>query len=137
MSDCIESALAVRNTGYAARSYKGCKTGAHRVAYIEAHGLSLSDIKGMLVLHSCDNRKCINPEHLSLGTYKDNYQDAKKKGRHTYGEKVGNHKLSVQDVLDIRKKLSEGCTAVETSKIFGVAACTISAIRTKRLWGWL
>ena len=48
---------------------------------------------GMCVCHSCDNRKCINPEHLFLGTDQDNTNDMMKKGRHNRG--IGNVKLTI------------------------------------------
>lgn len=51
---------------------------AHRIAYQICKG----DIpKGMYVLHSCDNPRCVNPDHLSVGTQKDNIKDMFQKGR--------------------------------------------------------
>lgn len=44
----------------------------------------------MVVMHACDNRQCINPSHLSLGSQADNMADCYKKGRNPRGEKVGN-----------------------------------------------
>lgn len=54
---------------------------AHRVSYV----LNIGDIpKDMLVLHKCDNRMCVNPQHLFLGTSQDNQNDMIKKGRKIY-----------------------------------------------------
>lgn len=79
MTDCIEGKGAVNNSGYCSTRRDGKKIGAHRNAYIEAYGCIPS---GLQVMHVCDNRKCINPSHLKLGTASDNMRDCVSKGRH-------------------------------------------------------
>ena len=77
--------------GYGAYKLNGKTIDAHRVSYELHNGLIP---KGMYVCHTCDNRKCVNPNHLFLGTAKDNYQDAVNKARIVKGwntEKLKKH----------------------------------------------
>lgn len=79
MTDCINGVGAVNNSGYCSVRVNGKKMGAHRYAYIKAYG---EIPKNLHVMHICDNRKCINPKHLKLGTRSDNMKDCVSKGRH-------------------------------------------------------
>lgn len=73
----------IRDGGYGRMKLNGKETRAHRVSWLIHKG----DIpNGLCVLHRCDNRLCVNPKHLFLGTRRDNYEDMKKKGRHSHGE---------------------------------------------------
>lgn len=78
---------------------------AHRVAWVMANG---PIPEGLEVCHKCDNSLCVNPEHLFLGTHKDNMQDCIQKGRFVFaqagkGEVHGRSKLTDEQVLEIRK----------------------------------
>ena len=72
---------------------------AHRYVYELKHG---KIPKGKIILHSCDNRACINIFHLRAGTHKDNSNDCITRGRIANGEKIGTNKLSSSDVMRIR-----------------------------------
>ncbi|WP_368880711.1 HNH endonuclease signature motif containing protein [Shewanella algae] len=93
---------------------------------------------GMLVCHKCDNPKCVNPEHLFLGSQQENMDDKIKKGRHVGAKKGHKHhkaKLVEWQVLEIKKKLKNGTGQHQLSKEFGVDQSTISNIATGKRWG--
>lgn len=71
-------------SGYGCLKYNGKVVDAHRISYIIHFGTIPNN---KLVCHTCDNRKCVNPDHLFLGTYKDNHDDCVKKGRIIFSKK--------------------------------------------------
>ena len=83
MIACILSGGSPVKGGYMKVYAEGKSRLAHRVAYAKAQGVPVDTIKGMVVLHKCDNPPCVNPEHLELGTAHDNMQDMVAKGRHS------------------------------------------------------
>jgi len=95
--------------------------------------------EGLFVCHTCDNKRCINPDHLFLGTPKDNMEDKIKKGRSVYvcGEMNGSHKLSNTDVLKIKESLKTNKNCSEIARRFGVSPRTINDIKRRESWGWL
>jgi hypothetical protein len=104
---------------------------AHRVSYERAYG-PIPD--GMHVLHKCDVRPCVNPEHLFIGTNKDNLADMAAKGRSCHGEKHYQGKLSAVDVVEIRAS-SESQRAL--ARRYGVTQALISRIQSRQTWARL
>jgi hypothetical protein len=109
-------------------------TRAHRISWRLAHGMAMIP-SGMCVCHSCDNPSCVNPDHLSLGTSRQNTQDAVKKRRHAFGERRA-HKLTAEQVAAIREALVNAPlrTAKRLAAEYGVSKQTISAIKTGAKW---
>lgn len=106
---------------------------AHRAAWVIVNGL-IPD--GMYVCHRCDNPKCVNVDHLFLGTPKDNMDDKERKGRGVApplirGEKHRNSKLTEGDVISIRS--SDKTLDVLASK-FNVSIKTIWRIKKRISW---
>ena len=105
---------------------------AHRVSY-ELH---IGPIPaGMHVLHKCDNRSCVNPDHLFLGTNDDNVADMVTKGRQSKGEKNGKARLTEDNVREIRRRLAAGEKNKDLSVEFGVSTASISKIAKRKTWG--
>jgi hypothetical protein len=92
--------------------------GAHRAAYIEHNG---PIPKGMDVCHKCDNRACVNPEHLFLGTRADNMRDAVSKGRQAKGFMLPHTKLTPEDKVEIKRLRTAGMKYQEIAEVFGIS----------------
>lgn len=107
--------------------------GAHKVSWI-LHNGDVPD--GVLVLHRCDVRRCVNPRHLFLGTHQSNSDDCIAKGRdkHVSGEQHGNAILTMQEIVIIRSRLAAGETQVSVAKDFGVCQAHVSRIQRGKSW---
>jgi hypothetical protein len=111
----------------------------HRLAHRVSFQMFIGQIpKGMVVCHRCDNRKCVNPNHIWLGTQSENLKDAFVKGRmkhpDTTGEKNGNRKLSWEKVRAIREMKSSGVKSFLIASSFNVSTSTIYDIVKNRIW---
>ena len=122
--DCWEWTAHIDPCGYGRFGLNGKIEYAHRaVFFIEG-----SDIpSGMCVCHKCDNRKCVNPDHLYIGTHDDNVADKVQRGNHGF-------KITREDIPFIRKLIKSGETNQQIADRYGVSDMAISAIRTGRSW---
>jgi len=107
---------------------------AHRASY-EAFVGKIP--KGMYVCHACDNVACVNPNHLFLGTQKQNLQDMASKGRSTWGEKNPMAKLTEEQVKEIKQGFATGKTDTELAKQFNMSRQGINNIRNNKLWSYI
>lgn len=120
----------VTRLGYGMIGDGGGLRSAHRVSY-ELHR---GDIGNNHVLHRCDNRCCVNPDHLFLGTHRENMADMRDKGRAPRAQGSAHHqaKLTERDVRNIRADRSD--TDVLLAARFGVSPSTIGRIKSRRAW---
>jgi hypothetical protein len=120
--------------GYGAFSVRRCTPeGAHRVAYRLFKG---DTPKGSFVCHTCDEPACVNPDHLFLGSPKDNTWDMLRKGRGCMppvlvGENNSYSKLTEAAVRDIRTKRM---LQREFAELYGVKQAVISKVQLRKVW---
>ena len=130
MDKCIEHTHFCDKDGYG-RVYLGNKKylGLHRLVYCQMNDVPLSSIKGKVVRHSCDNPKCINPDHLSVGTHLDNMADKVKRNRQhrPTGMSNGRCKLTDLQVAELRSAALL-LTHNELAKAFGISRSQVQRI---------
>lgn len=106
---------------------------AHRVSY----ELNVGPIpEGMHVLHSCDNRRCVNPAHLRTGTHAENMRDLVERKRlpDRRGERANNSKLTEDQVRAIRVRRAAGERQIALAREYGVDKTLIWMIVTRKIW---
>jgi hypothetical protein len=139
---------------------KGKSRSAHRCAYELAYG---PIAEGMMVLHTCDNRTCVRPDHLYLGTHEQNMRDMKERnraatgehnGKQLYPERIargdahwthqhpewlargehGNSKYTADTVAEMRKRREAGALLREIAAEFGIPIATVHQICSRSTW---
>ena len=143
MSGCWLWTGCVVSRGYGNITIAGKTMYAHRLSW-ELHVGPIPD--GQCVLHRCDTPACVRPDHLFLGTKKDNAADRDFKGRQAFAEKNGHYtrpertprgercwkaKLTDADVIAIRADKRRGR---EIAKEYGIGDSSVSAIRNFKTW---
>lgn len=121
-------------TGYGKVRWDGREVLAHRRSYEMAHG---AIAPGLFVCHRCDNKPCVRPDHLFLGTPNDNVQDLVAKGLNLRGERIAGSRLTEADVLAIRRGVAAGERSCNLARRHGVDPATIADIKAGRTWAWL
>lgn len=140
---CLVWIGALNRRGYGQFRCKFLKKENHILAHRASWMLFRGPIGGDLVLHKCDNPKCVNPDHLFLGNYKDNTADMILKGRHRRNDTgylpTGNehHYGKIGPKIDLEKaqmiKEATG-TQTEIGLKFGISAGMVSRIKAGQCW---
>lgn len=116
--------------GYGTIKANGEKRRAHRLSFI----LMFGDIaENKWVLHKCDVRHCVNPEHLYLGTAKDNAEDRQQRNPQL-GESHGRAKFTAKQILKIRQLSKKGKTPKELAGNFRSSPQNIRHIVSNQSW---
>ena len=144
--DCWNWTGRLDRSGYGNLEVNGKRARAHRYSWELCFGPIPG---GLLVCHRCDNRRCVNPAHLFLGTPKDNIRDAARKGRMASGhrngaytrpdclprgERVGGARLTEDQVRTIRALASGGATTTGLARRFGVGETTVRHVVLRETW---
>ena len=118
---CIEWNRALKDDGYGITQHGGKLFRVHRLMFELCYGEQPCSV---VVMHKCDNRKCINRYHLSVGSQSDNIADCYRKGR--FGTK-----LKWGDAITIR---NSELSYIALSKLFGVTPQHIGHIKGSKRW---
>lgn len=97
----------------------------HRVAFCAEEGVSIDEISGRVVMHSCDNPSCVNPDHLKVGSHLDNVEDRNGKGR-TY------RKYSDAEIKSAMQDRSSGMALRDVEAKHGISHQYISKLELGR-----
>lgn len=117
--------------GYGKIRRDGQYVAAHRASW-ELHNGPIPD--GLFVLHRCDVRLCVRPDHLFLGTQADNVHDAMSKGRRAVGMRHPMAKLDHAAVRRIYRRREAGERLRVIAHDFGVSTALVSQIARGRIW---
>ena len=116
--------------GYGRFNYQGKITNAHRISW-ELH--NNKNAEGFVIRHKCDNRTCVNPDHLIEGTQADNIKDIyeRKRNRHLSGEEHPRSKLTEELVDRIR---NDGRISRVIAESYGISRSQVSKIKSGKAW---
>lgn len=128
---CWEWQGGIGGDGYGRFWFQGKNVAAHRASAI----LHFGDVpKDKFVLHHCDNPKCVNPDHLMIGTHRENVAQMVKRGRVLCGEKNGSSVMTENQVRDIVAKLAAGAQVRTLAREMGISRSAVRNIAKGHSW---
>ena len=136
-SPCKITPYAPTTNGYGRTKYKGKMQYHHRIVFAESNNMTMDDLQGKVIMHTCDNRRCVNPEHLVLADQVANMKDMIAKDRSTVIGKQGKHNVNAKlndDTVRAIMQESTRLTHEEMGAKYGVSASTVSLIRSGKIW---
>ena len=128
---CWETTGYKNKNGYSMVWVHPTYVSSHRLMWEVHNGEPVPE--GMSILHSCDNPCCVNPNHLTPGTTKENQRQKKVRGR----ANGVNNKLTERQVKIIKERLTNGESCAIICKDFGVHSTTIGKIKSGANWSWV
>jgi hypothetical protein len=131
-TDCWEwLGFVCKTTGYGQCSKGFEYQGVHRIAYALAYGTLPPN---MQVCHTCDNRTCVRPSHLWLGSIRDNMLDKNAKGRQAWGESNAGHKLTSKQVEEIKLRCKKHGDKRALAREYNVSESAVGRIINGKTW---
>jgi len=132
LDECWPWLAQTKKNGYGKFSIKGKSTSAHRASYEFSNGVIPA---GLMIRHTCDNKKCVNPNHLLTGTGKDNARDAVERDLYPRGETQGRARLTLKQVIEIREVSAAGSESQRSmARRFGVSRAAVQHVAAGRTW---
>lgn len=131
---CWEWEGTIHHSGYGHMQVDGVQKSAHIWAYIDANG---PIPEGQMVLHSCDNRRCVNPNHLRLGSHQDNMDDKVERDRcsRLMGELGPSRKITESDAVEIiQRYATESISSAALGRDYGISPSQVQFIVNGKRW---
>lgn len=136
LTPCIDNPSELLTEAHPRTKLDGKSIQVSHSVYMKANGLTRTDLVGKVIMHTCDNPRCINIEHLVLGTQADNVKDMWAKGRQGVKGMPGtSHPLSrLTDTIVLEIRANKTALGKSLAIKYGVSVATISMIRAGKIW---
>ena len=136
-NDCWEWKYSMQRGNYGTFRRHGKQWTAHRISYFMFHSnapMGVLTDRSIAVRHKCDNPPCINPNHLELGTHRDNVMDKVNRDRHNRGRRVWKAKLYDEDIKTIFRLHRQGHPIRRIAEYYDISYSSIYLILQRKAW---